>query len=568
MSFHDKGIGYYIPPELKDFGKGAYDLFKTVRPFNPENLPTYDFNKPFKQNILDIITDAGILGLDFATLGTASIPRNIALKVGDEVVDAAKATRSEKIKETMKSEKFKETIKAKMSDKVEQQLNTEGVVKILEDIRTGKTSLKEGSSSLNNILPNQAMFGSNKAGRGFYRLFENYNLTRATDKDIFDTAVYGYPYQGKAQLIGATKKKDIVDAIEQAENVKTGENFAINFRNIYHNITKGEDQPIQKLSTVEMYNIKEILKAMNKNPDILNLERAAGVKISDDGTSIYQLPIDQASLNINKAWNSIKKNSLIEGEGATKKLKSTIKTNGSDVNFNQVKAQIFKNNVITSKLDNLKNLFENLQGESFYSLDHIQPKIFGGSDEINNLRFIMEGPHNSIKKLPAGKTATQESVVKSKSNFEKNVYSMAKEIVRLVKKGELEEAKKISKEINTLQNNFKNTFKNTDFIVGEAYVPIKTGDDTANYIKFSEHLNLNSKQQKQVSNLIPTYKNLPNKNKSLEKGLDDIVEAYQGVSLLFPSGKIPKEYVGQMASMKQGGIAGIDYTTRPLDGTR
>ena len=40
-----------------------------------------------------------------------------------------------------------------MSDKVEQQLNTEGVVKILEDIRTGKTSLKEGSSLLNNITP-------------------------------------------------------------------------------------------------------------------------------------------------------------------------------------------------------------------------------------------------------------------------------------------------------------------------------------------------------------------------------------------------------------------------------
>ena len=30
MSFHDKGIGYYIPPELRDFGKGAYDLFKAV----------------------------------------------------------------------------------------------------------------------------------------------------------------------------------------------------------------------------------------------------------------------------------------------------------------------------------------------------------------------------------------------------------------------------------------------------------------------------------------------------------------------------------------------------------
>ena len=89
MSFHDKGIGYYIPPNLRDFGKGAYDLFKEIRPFNPENLPTYDFNKTFKRNLLDIAVDAGILGLDFATLGTASVPRGIALKVADEVAETA-----------------------------------------------------------------------------------------------------------------------------------------------------------------------------------------------------------------------------------------------------------------------------------------------------------------------------------------------------------------------------------------------------------------------------------------------------------------------------------------------
>jgi len=103
MSFHDKGIGYYIPPELKDFGKGAYDLFKEIRPFNPENLPTYDFNKPFKQNILDIITDAGILGLDFATFGTASAPSKIALKVADEVAEtAAKKASVSSIKQSAK----------------------------------------------------------------------------------------------------------------------------------------------------------------------------------------------------------------------------------------------------------------------------------------------------------------------------------------------------------------------------------------------------------------------------------------------------------------------------------
>lgn len=277
----------------------------------------------------------------------------------------------------MRSDEFKEATKARMSDKVNKQLNTEGVTKILEDIRTGKTSLKEGSSLLNNILPKQAMFSGNDAGRGFYRLFENYNLTRAGNKDVFDIDVFGYPDQGQPQLIGATRKKDIVDAIEQAENAKTGESFAINFRNIYHNITKGEDQPIQKLSTIQLYDIKEILKAMKKDPDILDIDRPGGVKISNDGTSIYQLPIDQASIDINKSWNAIKTNSLIEGEGATKKLKTTIKANGSDVNFDQVKAQIFKNNVIKSKLDNLKNLFEDLRGESFYSLDHIQPKILG-----------------------------------------------------------------------------------------------------------------------------------------------------------------------------------------------
>ena len=103
MSFHDKGIGYYIPPELKDFGKGAYDLFKEIRPFNPENLPTYDFNKTFKRNLLDMAVDAGILGLDFATLGTASAPSKIALKVADEVAEtAAKKTSVSSIKQSAK----------------------------------------------------------------------------------------------------------------------------------------------------------------------------------------------------------------------------------------------------------------------------------------------------------------------------------------------------------------------------------------------------------------------------------------------------------------------------------
>jgi len=149
MSFHDKGIGYYIPPNLRDFGKGAYDLFKEIRPFNPENLPTYDFNKTFKRNLLDMAVDAGILGLDFATLGTASIPRGIALKVGDEVIDAAttaskKTSKKKSIKKkdqiSQSFENIAERLKTIDFDKLD--LSSDEIFKIINEERV-KQGLSE-----------------------------------------------------------------------------------------------------------------------------------------------------------------------------------------------------------------------------------------------------------------------------------------------------------------------------------------------------------------------------------------------------------------------------------------
>jgi len=127
---------------------------------------------------------------------------------------------------------------------------------------------------------------------------------------------------------------------------------------------------------------------------------------------------------------------------------------------------------------------------------------------------------------------------------------------------------KISEEINKLQNNFKNTYKNVDFSVGEAYIPIKTGDKTAKYVKYSEHLKLTSEQQKQVSKLIPTYENLPNKGQSIEESIDAVLESYRGISLLFPSGKIPKEFASQVSPMREGGLATMEYMTRPINAQR
>ena len=160
MSFHDKGIGYYIPPELKDFGKGAYDLFKEIRPFNPENLPTYDFNKPFKQNILDIITDAGILGLDFATFGTASAPSKIALKVADEAIEAA-------TKKPVVTSGNRLRIDGRFAGGVEIPIDVGDpkIAEVLENIRVGKISKGQGARDVTDIVDAKAgLFQETKKG--------------------------------------------------------------------------------------------------------------------------------------------------------------------------------------------------------------------------------------------------------------------------------------------------------------------------------------------------------------------------------------------------------------------
>ena len=60
-----KGFGYFLGPELTEFGKGFYDLAKTIRPFQGSDLPIYDSNKSFGKNMLDMATGIGTLGLEF-----------------------------------------------------------------------------------------------------------------------------------------------------------------------------------------------------------------------------------------------------------------------------------------------------------------------------------------------------------------------------------------------------------------------------------------------------------------------------------------------------------------------
>lgn len=75
-------INYVTPPELRPILRGL----EQIAPF--QNLPKYDFNKPFKENIINMATDAGILGLDLATFGIGSAPSKVALKAAKEITES------------------------------------------------------------------------------------------------------------------------------------------------------------------------------------------------------------------------------------------------------------------------------------------------------------------------------------------------------------------------------------------------------------------------------------------------------------------------------------------------
>jgi len=367
------------------------------------------------------------------------------------------------------------------------------------------------------------------------------------------------------------KKKLTLKLLEIAKKDKSNEAFGVKFQNAYKNYVLGEDAAIPKdyfRGGFQSYKktAKNILDYKGESSDILNISNPTTVRVSADGTKVTQL-VGNTAGDPQTLWNKIKINQPITGD-AKKRLRSEIIVGDETKNFRAVKYEITqKDKVISSKLSKLKNLFEEgTDNTHVYSIDHIQAPRFGGANaNKENLTFIMEGPHNNLKNLPTSKTLVDD-VVKPKSRFEDEVYKKATGLVDAVANGNTKRAEELSKEIFDLQNNFKNTFKNVDFVVGEAFTPIKTGEKTANYVKYSDQVGLNNKQKKLVENLLPTYSNRPNKGVSVEKSIDKLIDAYSQMAILTPGGRLSKGAAGQMYGYgkKDGGMMNINDITGPL----
>ena len=138
-SYYDKkitdAINYVTPPELRPILRGL----EQIAPF--QNLPKYDFNKSFTENIINMATDTGILGLDLATFGIGSASPKIALKAAKEITESgAKKTGVKKIdeiiedgvKKTTRGPQRRNTIQLKIENYLKGMDKNE-VIKMTED---------------------------------------------------------------------------------------------------------------------------------------------------------------------------------------------------------------------------------------------------------------------------------------------------------------------------------------------------------------------------------------------------------------------------------------------------
>jgi hypothetical protein len=160
-----KGLSYYIPPELREFGKGAYELAKTIRPFQGEDLPVYDSNKSFGKNILDMATGVGSLALDFGTLGLGSAPQKIALKVAEEAAKSGTKTGVRSVDNIINQK-----IVPKVNEKID--LNDIYINPLKRKDRVKLRNEAVNNKDLNN-LANQIKKESNLSARGKNRYSED-----------------------------------------------------------------------------------------------------------------------------------------------------------------------------------------------------------------------------------------------------------------------------------------------------------------------------------------------------------------------------------------------------------
>ena len=438
------------------------------------------------------------------------------------------------------------------------------VFKILEDVRTGKISEAQASQNIENIFPNKGglyQASQNKTRKKFVELRDDYNQYRREspkfEEDIYDIKVDS---PNNPTAITRTEAQKVIKLADKDSSL---EPYSVKYANAYAKIT-GKNSKNLMSDNDYIQSKKTAMAIMNFNnragDELLKVPSNGQVEILNDGTRTF---ISRGDRTAKKSFQvDYNVGDWIKGK-AVNHLRNIADSTGKP--FSMVSREISKQDpYVAEKILEMRTFFdEDLGRAHFYGLDHVQAPRFGGTNSMDNLRFTMEGPHNSLKPLTPDKTLS-DIAIKNKSRMEDDVHKLAIKLVDNIAAGKNDEAIKISEQIKKITNDFANTYKKTDFQIGEPYVPIKTGDNTAEFVKYSDYLKLDSKSKNRISELLPDQFNKPNAGKSIEEQVDEVYTIYAEMFNL--GGPIKKSDMTQLMSMgkKDGGIVGIDHLTRPL----
>ena len=418
----------------------------------------------------------------------------------------------------------------------------------------------------------------------------------------------------QADVLGSSGS-DLINILA-AKGIKANDESMIRLRTLYKRFkgleTSGKRGVSQFINfdDPQVSNIMEriVLGLLKKKDAVKLLEeiypKSGFIDISEGGkasgrfSKFYQTYIDQLDDPILKKiategaetprfyFNKIPVGEKISGK-AVPTLRSSTIFDDTEKTFTQTRTSFLNNDIAKTLINKTKNLFQD-KSTQIFDVDHIQAPRFGGTNAESNLRLITKADHVSLKALPAYKTLASD-VVKAKSGFEDEYYKLSTRLIDNVKNNNFEAADKIAESLRVMVDNFKNTYKNVDFVVGTPHVAIKTGDNTAKYIKYGDDVKLSTKQKNYIenNNLLPNQSNLPNAGKPIEKQAEDIYQGYLQIYNLI--GEIPSGSIGKVAGdiksmdvplprdvvvrkefsgLRDGGIVNIFKMTRPVDAQR
>ena len=402
-----EGLEYFIPPELREFGKGAYELAKTIRPFQGSDLPIYDSNKSFGKNMLDMTTGIGSLALDFGTLGLGSAPQKIALKVAEEAGKSGAKTGVRSVDNIINQK-----IVPEVNEKID--LNDIYINPLKRKDRVKLRNEAVNNKDLNN-LANQIKKESNLSARGKNRYSED---TISKFIEIYNS---GNPFKiEQLRSMTADQFKSILRKVGPKGTNKISQKTIDLNKNLL-------DSKIESITDVRVGKLEEQLrKYKGSNPK----ETGINLKVNKFGefdiNDIFKLDDDLKVLINNK---SAKQRILkrLEKEGILDELGLT------DININLSK---FKPKTINDpQIDKyLKDLNLNFL-----------PKKFDFTSKILNPK--QKEIYNNL----------QNKVTKSIGGSNKPVYDIIRENVnRMIKYGVRDKGKSIDEVIASLQKQTDN----------------------------------------------------------------------------------------------------------------